>query len=153
MVKTLSLSFLIPHPPPHSVRKGREKSSRIYSVIFILSSPSWDFIFNYDELSWRSLSDNTDNKLHICDNHLGWICVWERAWEKFECSKNSFLWTTSMFVWILRWTRAGEWDVKWGWLLVALTIFFCCRNIKDLALKSLASHVEMGATRRNDQSK
>lgn len=47
-----------------------QKSLRIYSD-FILLSPSCVFIFNYDELSWRSLSDNTDNKLHICDNHLG----------------------------------------------------------------------------------
>lgn len=47
---------------------------------FSFRPPSWDFIFNYDELSWEAYQTNTDNKLHICDNHLG------KAWEKFECN-------------------------------------------------------------------
>ena len=70
-----------------------EMSAKILEDVwydFILLSPFFShgvFIFNYDELSWRSLSDNTDNKLHICDNHL-------RGKEiKRELGKNLNEWT------------------------------------------------------------
>lgn len=53
----------------HSVR-NEERNPCGFILIFILS-PSHEFLFSIMMSYHGGLSTSTDNKLHICDNHLG----------------------------------------------------------------------------------
>lgn len=58
----------------------REKNPCGFILIFILS-PSHEFLFSIMMSYHGGLSENSDNKLHICDNHLGGT---EWAWESLN---------------------------------------------------------------------
>lgn len=83
----------------------RWKSDWIYFDFYFV--PLMSFYFNYDELSGRLIKENTDNKLHICDNHLEKNEAWESLnGSNFSMDKprnvNELPW----------WVKRGLWEEK-----------------------------------------